>query len=281
MGVTGHQPVEATSTPPPALVRNVIVTGAAQGIGLGIARVLAQAGFAVAVTDIQAELAESEAAMLRAAGHKAIGIGLDVASDASWKAAVTAAEASLGPIDALVNNAGISPRGTAETTDEALWERCLGINLKGSWLGIRAVLPGMRARRFGRIVNIGSTRASRPLRGLFAYGVSKAGLLGLTQQVAVEYVNHGIMTNMVAPGWVDTPGERLLQRRHGREDFPDGLKNLITPEDVGRAVRYLLEPGGDRVNGLILYLDSGLHVADDAGMIYLPEAEHNRYEQRL
>lgn len=265
----------------PNQVRQVIVTGAAQGVGLGIAQVLAETGLAVVLADIHGDQAETEAARLREAGHRAVGLELDVSSASSWKTAVAAAEAAFGPIDALVNNAGISPRSTAELTDEDLWEQCLGVNLKGSWLGIRAVLPSMRARKFGRIVNIGSTRGSRPLRGLFAYGVSKAGLLGMTQQVAIEYVGDGIMTNMVAPGWVDTPGERLLQKRHGREDFPAGLRNLITPEDVGKAVRYLLEPSGDRVNGLILYLDAGLHVADDTGMIYLPEAEHNRYEQRL
>jgi len=163
MGVTG-QPAEPSSMKPPAKVRNVIVTGAAQGIGLGIAQVLAEADFAVALADVQGDLAEAEAAKLRGAGHKAIGIGLDVSADASWKAALAAVEAAFGPVDALVNNAGISPRGTAEMTDEALWERCLSINLKGSWLGIRAVLPGMRARPVGRIVNIGSTPASRPLR---------------------------------------------------------------------------------------------------------------------
>lgn len=258
-----------------------IVTGAAQGIGLGIAQSLTVKGLKVVLADIQAELAEAEAKALVEKGFTAIGVGLDVTSAESWRAAIERAESAFGPIDALVNNAGISPRGTAETTSEDLWDKCLGINLKGAWLGIRAVLPGFRSRQFGRIVNIGSTRSTRPLRGLFAYGVSKAGMLAMTQQIAVEYVNDGIMTNMVAPGWVDTPGERILQKRHGREDFPAGLKNLIKPGDVGEAVGYLLSPAGDRVNGLVLYLDAGLHVADDAGMIYLPDAQHNRYEQRL
>ena len=103
-----------------------------------------------------------------------------------------------GGLDLLVNNAGISPRGTAESTDEALWERTLGINLKGAWLGIKAALPSLRSRR-GTIVNIGSTRATRPMPGLFSYVVSKAGLWGLTQQVAVEYLNEGVTCNMVAP----------------------------------------------------------------------------------
>ena len=262
-------------------VKVALVTGAAQGVGLGIAQVLARHGLAVVLADIQSDLAEHEADALKAQGQMALGVALDVTSAESWRAAILESEAAFGPVDALVNNAGISPRGTAETTSEELWETCLGINLKGSWLGIRELLPGFRQRRFGRIVNIGSTRSTRPLRGLFAYGVSKAGMLAMTQQVAVGYVNDGITSNMVAPGWVDTPGERLLQKRHGREDFPAGLKNLITPEDVGEATWYVVGPAADRVNGLVLYLDAGLAVADDAGMIYLPNAQHNRYEQRL
>ena len=263
------------------IAKVAIVTGAAQGVGLGIAQVLASKGIAVALADVQADQAESEAEALRQKGFQAIGVGLDVVSSESWAEAIQKTEQKFGPLDVLVNNAGISPRGTAETTDEALWDRCMDINLKGSWLGIRAALPGFRARNFGRIINIGSTRSTRPLRGLFAYGVSKAGMLAMTQQVAVEYVNDGVTSNMVAPGWVDTPGERILQQRHGRPDFPDGLKNLITPADVGDAAWYLVGPSGDRVNGLVLYLDAGLAVADDAGMIYLPDAKHNRYEQRL
>ena len=263
------------------LAKVAIVTGAAQGVGLGIAQVLAAKGVAVALADVQADQAESEAEALRQKGFQAIGVGLDVVSSESWIEAIQKTEQHFGALDVLVNNAGISPRGTAEFTDEALWDRCMDINLKGSWLGIKAALPGFRSRGFGRIINIGSTRSTRPLRGLFAYGVSKAGMLAMTQQVAVEYVNDGVTSNMVAPGWVDTPGERILQQRHGRPDFPAGLKNLITPADVGDAAWYLVGPTGDRVNGLVLYLDAGLAVADDAGMIYLPDAQHNRYEQRL
>ncbi len=121
----------------------------------------------------------------------------------------------------LVNSAGISPRGTVESTDEELWERTLAVNLKGPWLGIKTCLPWLRLSR-GTIVNIGTTRATRPMPGLFSYITSKAGLLGLTRQVAVEYLEAGITCNMVAPGWVDTPGERILQARHGRPDFPNG-----------------------------------------------------------
>lgn len=261
--------------------RVAIVTGAAQGIGLGIATVLAQKGFRVALADFQREKAMAESRQLESLGFQAIGVGLDVASSESWAHAVREVESHFGPVGILVNNAGISPRGTAESTSEELWDQCLGINLKGAWLGIRQLLPGFRDRQFGRIVNIGSTRSTRPLRGLFAYGVSKAGMLAMTQQIAIEYVNDGITSNMVAPGWVDTPGERILQKRHGREDFPEGLKNLITQQDVGESVCYLVGSSGDRVNGLVLYLDAGLAVADDAGMIYLPDTQHNRYEQRL
>ena len=177
--------------------------------------------------------------------------------------------ARLGGLDVLVNNAGISPRGTAESTSESLWDQVLDTNLKGAWLGIRAALPHLKARQ-GTILNIGSTRATRPMPGLCAYVTSKAGLLGLTRQVAAEGLEWGVTCNMVAPGWVDTPGERMLQAAHGRPEFPAGLQNLTTAEEIGAAVVYLASPAGRKINGVILYLDAGLHIADDAGMVYLP-----------
>jgi len=255
-----------------------LVTGAAQGIGLGIATALCEAGLKVALADINADLVRQSAHSLTGQGHEAIGLALDVTSAADWSRAVDEATRRWGPLDILVNNAGISPRGTPETTDEALWDRTLAINLKGPWLGIKAALPGLKERR-GTIINIGSTRATRPMPGLFAYVTSKAGLLGLTQQVAAEYLDDGVTCNMVAPGWVDTPGERILQAAHGRPDFPAGVQNLTTSEEIGAAVVYLASPAGRKINGVILYLDSGLHIADDAGMVYLPGVARLRYHQ--
>src|SRR4051812_32349308 len=255
-----------------------LVTGAGQGIGLGIARALCLAGMKVALADIDGDAVARSAAVLRAEGCEAWDVPLDVTEADGWARALAALEGRWGGLDVLVNNAGISPRGTAETTDEALWERTLAVNLKGPWLGIKAFLPTLRARR-GTVINVGSTRATRPMPGLFSYVTSKAALWGLTQQVAVEYLETGPTCNMVAPGWVDTPGERLIQAAHGRPEFPAGVQNLTTPEEVGAAVAYLASPVGRKVNGVILYLDSGLHIADDAGMVYLPHAARTRYHQ--
>jgi NAD(P)-dependent dehydrogenase (short-subunit alcohol dehydrogenase family) len=257
-----------------------LISGAAQGIGLGIARSLAQAGSRVALSDVRGERAVGSASALCQEGFEAVGLSLDVTRADDWKRAVGQVVERWGRLDVLVNNAGISPRGTAESTDEALWDRTIAINLKGAWLGIKAALPWLKASR-GTIVNVGSTRGTRPMPGLFSYGASKAGLLGLTQQVAVEYLPDGVTCNMVAPGWVDTPGERVLQAAHGRPDFPSGIQNLLTPEDVGAAVVFLVSPAGRKANGLNLLLDSGLHVADDAGMVYLPGRSRPPYAQTL
>jgi NAD(P)-dependent dehydrogenase (short-subunit alcohol dehydrogenase family) len=257
-----------------------LVTGAAQGIGLGIARALASASYKVMLTDLEDELLEQRVAELASEGFGAAGQHLDVTRPDQWDRALAGLSGSWGGLDLLVNCAGISPRGTVESTTEALWDQTLAVNLKGAWLGIKASLPYLRPRR-GSIVNIGSTRATRPMPGLFSYIVSKAGLWGLTQQVAVEYLGEEITCNMIAPGWVDTPNERLIQARFGRPDFPAGIRNLTTPEEIGAAVVYLASPHGRKINGVILYLDSGLQIADDAGMVYLPDRSRPPYEQRI
>jgi 3-oxoacyl-[acyl-carrier protein] reductase len=257
-----------------------LVTGAGQGIGLGIAQALAHAGLKVALSDIDGALAARSALSVQQGGRDALGLELDVTRSADWDRALAAVVGQWGRLDILVNNAGISPRGTIESTDEALWDTTLAINLKGPWLGIKTCLPRLKEFQ-GTIVNIGSTRATRPLPGLLSYVTSKAGLLGLTRQVAAECLSVGVTCNMVAPGWVDTPGERIIQAEQGRPDFPSGIQNLTTARDVGDAVVFLASPAGRKVNGIILYLDSGMHVADDAAMVYLPDEERARYHQRV
>lgn len=267
MPESGNQPV-------------ALVTGAAQGIGEGIARAMGQAGYAVFLGDIDTALVAQTAATLSDEGSEAVGMRLDVTKAAAWAEAISLVKSSRGRLDVLVNNAGISSRGTIESTDEALWDQTLGVNLKGSWLGIKAALPLLRERK-GTIINIGSTRAIRPMPGLFPYVISKAGLWGLTRQVAVECLLEEVTCNMVAPGWVDTENERRIQARFGRPDFPAGIRNLTTPAEIGAAVVYLASPAGRKINGDILYLDSGLHVADDAGMVYLPDRSTPPYQQRI
>lgn len=256
-----------------------MVSGAAQGVGLGIARVLAVAGYRVVLADVRAEQAEQEALRLQAEGREALSVRLDVTLADDWVRGVARVIDHWGRLDLLANNAGISPRGTIASTDEALWDRTLAVNLKGPWLGIKASLPWLSKSR-GVIVNIGSTRATRPMPGLFPYVTSKAGLWGLTRQVAVECLPLGISCNMIAPGWVDTPGERIIQAEQGRPDFPDGIVNLTTPEEVGEAVVFLGSTAGRRIQGVTIYLDAGLHLADDAGMVYLPEVARSRYHDR-
>jgi 3-oxoacyl-[acyl-carrier protein] reductase len=257
-----------------------MVTGSAQGIGEGISRALGEAGYSVILGDVDEDLVKHAATGLQNHGFEAIGLRLDVTRAADWSAMVDVIEQRWSGLDVLVNNAGISSRGTIETTDEALWDLTLGVNLKGAWLGIKAALPLLR-RRKGTIVNIGSTRATRPMPGLFPYVISKAGLWGLTRQVANECLLEGITCNMVAPGWVDTANERRIQTRYGRPDFPAGIRNLTTPEDIGAMVVFLGSKPGRKINGDILYIDSGLHVADDAGMVHLPDRVRPPFEQRI
>lgn len=256
--------------------RVAFVTGAGRGIGFGIAKALADAGYAVALADVDGDSARAASSRLNAEGHETLGLTLDVTDAISWDTAIHDMVYHWGGLDVLVNNAGISPRGTAESTDEPLWERTLAVNLKGPWLGIKTALPWLKQRR-GTIVNIGSTRATRPRLGMAAYCSSKAGLWGLTQQVAIDYLEDGVTCNMVAPGWVDTEGERVIQANHGRPDFPAGTRNLITPAEIGAAVVYLASAPGRRVNGQTLYVDAGLHVADNAEMIYLKSEDERGY----
>jgi len=184
----------------------VIVTGAAQGIGLGCATLVASEGAALVLGDLQDERGESAASQIRTAGGKAHFCHVDIKNEQECAALIQKATQIFGKIDGLVNNAGWFPRGTLESTTSELWDEVLKVNLRGPFFCCKHAAPLMRANGGGSIVNIGSICGIQSLPNLVAYGAAKGGLLSLTRTLAGALAQDRIRVNYVIPGWVLTPG---------------------------------------------------------------------------
>jgi 3-oxoacyl-[acyl-carrier protein] reductase len=233
--------------------RVALVTGASRGIGAAIAAALAEAGAAVAVNYRErATEADSVVAKIRDSGGRAIAIAADVSQAAAVAGMVDHAASALGPIDILVNNAGMAiPRGIDDLT-ESEFDQSIAVNLKSAFLCSQAVLPAMRANKWGRIINISSGAA----RGAGAIGVhynaSKAGMEGLTRGYAARLVKQGITVNAVAPSLIETDMMR------GNTDLVRNipLGRLGQPEEVAQAVLMVL--GNDYMTGQTIVLNGGM-----------------------
>jgi 3-oxoacyl-[acyl-carrier protein] reductase len=234
--------------------RVALVTGASRGIGRAIALALAEAGVDIAVNySVRAAEAEDAARIVRAHGRRAVPIAADVADSAAVITMVSHVTAELGPIDLLVNNAGIGPPHNLEDLTEAAFDRTIAVNLKSAFLCIQAVLPSMRARHFGRIVNI-SSGAARGAGGIGVhYNASKAGLEGLTRGYAARLAADGITVNAVAPSLIDT--EMVAPIRAAASRIPVG--RMGTAEEVAQAV--LLVMGNAYMTGQTIQLNGGLN----------------------
>jgi 3-oxoacyl-[acyl-carrier protein] reductase len=228
-----------------------LVTGASRGIGRAIALALAEAGADIAVNfSTRAIEAEDVARQVRALGRRALAIAADVSDSAAVTAMIGTVTDTLGPIDLLVNNAGIGPAHGLDDLTEAVFDRTIAVNLKSAFLCIQAVLPAMRA---GRIVNI-SSGAARGAGGIGVhYNASKAGLEGLTRGYAARLAAQGITVNAIAPSLIDT--EMVAPIRAAAARIPVG--RMGTAEEVAQAV--LLVMANAYMTGQTIQLNGGLN----------------------
>ncbi|MDZ5449173.1 SDR family NAD(P)-dependent oxidoreductase [Labrys sp. ZIDIC5] len=249
--------------------RAALITGGLTGQGLAIAQALASAGANVAVGSyigegarlgdaaaypVEAEL-QRVRAMLEAGGVKVHAGHLDVRSSEVIDAFIQAAEATCGPIDILVNAAGTTAEQPVSGHSDALWEKILDTNLTGAFRTTRSLLPGMIARGWGRIINIGSTAASVGWKDNPAYCASKSGLLGLTRCVALEGAPHGVAAVMISPTWVET---ELMRRNVAqvaeREGTGESLESAMVRIAAQNPQQRIIQPG--EVAGLAVFLCS-------------------------
>jgi 3-oxoacyl-[acyl-carrier protein] reductase len=238
--------------------KTAFVTGSTRGIGLAIARALHVAGARVAIVGRDLARAQAVAADL---GDRAAGVACDVADAAQVEAALAAVEQALGPIDVLVNNAGLTRDNILLRLADEDWDVVLDANLKGAFHTVRAVIKGMMKRRAGRIINITSVVGITGNKGQANYAASKAGLIGFTKSVAKEYASRGITANCVAPGFIETDMTAALSLE-ARSSLLQGiaLGRLGRPEDVAGAVLFLASDLAAYVTGQVLVVDGGMVV---------------------
>ncbi len=240
--------------------RVALVTGAASGIGEAIARRLSSEGAAVLVTDVQDGPGTQVAKDLAADGGRASYCHLDVTSEPEWEAAVAAALEEFGRLDILVNNAGMGDLAAIEDTSLADWERTIGVDQTGVFLGMRTAAAALAASRHGSVINISSIFGSSGGFGTSpAYHAAKGAVRTLTKNIALHWADRGVRVNSVHPGFIDTPildqakGTRIEQAM--LEVTP--MRRLGRPAEVAAGVAYLASDDASFVTGLELYIDGG------------------------
>ena len=241
--------------------QNALVTGAAQGIGRGIALELARAGCRVVIADRDLARAQAAAQEMQAAGHEVIALLVDVTDETSIGQCVQAAITRFGRIDILVNNAGIHREKVGEASTVEQFNECLDVNLLGVWRMTQALVPHFKAHGTGRIVNVASINGRKPWADTPGYSASKAGVINLTQSLAMQLGAANINVNAVCPGGVMTAmadaftHDRAVMEREIIQSRI--LKRPLLPEDIGHAVVFFASPQARNITGQALNVDGG------------------------
>jgi len=233
-----------------------LVTGASKGIGAAIARALAADGWNVGVNYRSDKAGADETVKaIEDGGGKALAVHADV-TDGDAKALISQVEEGLGPVLALVNNAGVARDGLALQLSDEDWDVVIGTNLSPAFKLTRDALRGMIKARYGRVVNITSVVGTKANVGQSNYAAAKAGLIGMTKTIAAEVARRGVTVNAVAPGFIATDMTAELPADEIAKVIP--ARRLGTPEDVAAAVRFLASEEAGYVTGTTLYVDGGI-----------------------
>jgi meso-butanediol dehydrogenase/(S,S)-butanediol dehydrogenase/diacetyl reductase len=242
----------------------VIVTGGGSGIGRATALAFAREGAAVGIADRSRRKADAVAAEATAAGGRSLALTCDVSQAGDCEEAVRATESAFGPLEILVNNAGIGTTGTVLTTDAAAFDRLMAVNVKGTYLMSRAALAVMVPRRRGVIVNAGSIAGVRAVAERAAYVTTKFAVVGLTKAMALDHVKDGIRVNAVCPGTTLTP---WIDERLAEAPDPDAamatlvarqpMGRLGTAEEMAAAYLFLASDESSFTTGTTLVIDGG------------------------
>jgi 3-oxoacyl-[acyl-carrier protein] reductase len=244
--------------------RVAVVTGAARGIGAGVAVKLAADGFAVAVLDLEESAGKDTVERITAAGGRALAIGADVSSSEAVQGAVERIASELGPPVVLVNNAGVIRDNLLFKMTDEDWETVMAVHLRGAFLMTRACQKYMTEAKWGRVVNLSSTSALGN-RGQVNYSAAKAGLQGFTKTLAIELGPFGVTANAIAPGFIATEMTAATAARMGIdfETFKEGAAQQIPvrrvgyPEDIANTVSFLVSEGAGFVSGQVIYVAGG------------------------
>ncbi len=246
--------------------RHALVTGAGRGIGAAIATRLAREGARVTLLGRNRAALERLSAEL---GDATQVVCADVGDGAAVAAAIAEAAARFGGVDILINNAGQAQSAPLQRTSDELWNSMLAVNLSGTYHGIRAALPAMLQKRYGRIVNIASTAGVRGYAYVTAYCAAKHGVIGLTRALALEVAQRGITVNAVCPGYTETDlalsAISNIQRQTGRSETEaraaltshNPQARLVQPVEVANAVAWLVLPGAESITGQSIAVAGG------------------------